>query len=223
MKPLCANSPLLVGLLTVALISGCEKKKPVVPPPQAQAPAPAETPAPSSEATQQAQAPHPPSQGTPPPDPGQAQAAEEKPEAKPEAQPETQAAEEKTDKDKAKSVRSGTAKKPSPAKTARNTPPKIVVKPGGAEPSATPGQISPGSPNSDVSHDQANTEQLLQSSESNLSNIKRQLSPDEQAIVAQIRDYMTQSRQAIKENDLVRARNLALKAHLLSDDLAKRR
>jgi hypothetical protein len=34
---------------------------------------------------------------------------------------------------------------------------------------------------------------------------------------------MTQSRQATKDGDLVRAHNLALKAHLLSDDLAKQR
>jgi hypothetical protein len=218
MKPLRPNSPLFVGLLAAALVTGCQKK-PVTPPPQAQAPAPAETPTTSSETTQQTQTTNPPTQGTPPPDPGQAQAPEEKQET----QPETQTADDKTDKNQVKPGRSRSSKKPTPpSSTARNTPPKIVVKPDSAQPSATPGQISPGS-SGDVSHDQANTEQLLQSSESNLNGIKRQLSSDEQAIVAQIRDYMTQSRQAIKENDLVRARNLALKAHLLSDDLAKRR
>lgn len=223
MKPLRANSqlransPLLVGLLAVVFFAGCGKK-PVTPAPQAQAPAPTASPSPADQETQQAQTSHPPSQGTPPPDPGQIQPAEEKADT----QPETQAADENAAKSKARPPHS--AKKPAPpAATARNIPPKIVVKPDGAEPSATPGQISPGSPNGDVSHDQANTEQLLQSSESNLNNIKRQLSSDEQAIVTQIRDYMSQSRQAIKENDLVRARNLALKAHLLSDDLAKRR
>lgn len=209
-----------MGLLAVALFSGCEKK-PVTPAPQAQAPAPAATPAPAEEATQQNQASHPPSQGTPPPDPGQVQAAEDRAD-KAEAPAETQAADEKTDKSKTKTGRSRAPKKSAPATTARNTP-KIVVKPDSAEPSTTPGQISPGTAGGDVSHDQANTEQLLQSSESNLNSIKRQLSSDEQAIVTQIRDYMSQSRQAIKENDLVRARNLALKAHLLSDDLAKKR
>jgi len=218
MKPLRANSPLLVVLLAVAFFSGCQKK-PVSPAPQAQAPAPAETPAPTGQETQQAQAPHPPAQGTPPPDPGQVQTGE----GKTEAQPETQATDEDS-KSKTKTARSrGSKKSTSPTTTARNTPPKIVVKPDGAESSGTPGMISPSPPSGDVSHDQANTEQLLQSSESNLNNIKRQLSPDEQAIVTQIRDYMNQSRQAIKDNDLVRARNLALKAHLLSDDLAKRR
>lgn len=37
----------------------------------------------------------------------------------------------------------------------------------------------------------------------------------------QIRDYMNQSRQAIAENDLDRAHNLAMKAHLLCDELVK--
>jgi hypothetical protein len=219
MKPLHANSPLLVALLAGALVSGCEKK-PVAPPPPAQAPAPTGSPLPAGQETQEAQTAQAPAQGTPPPDPGQVQP--QPTEEKAEAQPPTQAPVEKTDTGKAKPARS---KKPAPpaTTTARNTPPKVVVKPDGAQPSATPGQISPGSPNGDVSHDQANTEQLLQSSESNLNNIKRQLSTDEQAIVAQVRDYVAQSRQAIKENDLVRARNLALKAHLLSDDLVKRR
>ncbi|HMF90823.1 MAG TPA: hypothetical protein VKL40_09280 [Candidatus Angelobacter sp.] len=219
MKPLRVNSPLVVGLLAVFLLSGCEKKKPVSPSPQVQAPAPAEA-TPAGEETQQAQAPRPPVQGTPPPDPGQVQTPEEKAGA----QPETPPTDEDASKTKAKPGRSSNTKKaPSPSTTARNSPPKIVVKPDGAGPSATPGLISPSPPSGDVSHDQANTEQLLQSSESNLNNIKRQLSSDEQAIVTQIRDYMSQSRQAIKDNDLVRARNLALKAHLLSDDLAKRR
>jgi hypothetical protein len=64
---------------------------------------------------------------------------------------------------------------------------------------------------------------LLQSTEASLNGIKRQLSPDEQAVVAQIHDYVSQSRQATKANDLTRAYNLALKARLLSDDLAKPR
>jgi hypothetical protein len=55
-----------------------------------------------------------------------------------------------------------------------------------------------------------------------LKSITRTLDADEQATVAQIRNFMTQSRTAITDNDLVRAHNLALKAHLLSDELVKR-
>ena len=40
-------------------------------------------------------------------------------------------------------------------------------------------------------------------------------------MVAQIKDYMAQSRKATKDSDTVRAHNLALKARLLSDELVK--
>jgi hypothetical protein len=211
MKPLRANSPFLLCLVALAFFSGCNKKKPVVPPPQVQAPSATASPTPAPQETQQAQEPQTPAQGTPPPDPGQPQPATEK-----------------GDTSTAKSTKPSTAttKKPAPqpgTTTARNNPPRVVVKPGAAEPSSTPGQISPNPAGSDVSHDQSTTEQLLQSAESNLNNIKRQLSQDEQAIVTQIRDYVNQSRQATKESDLTRAHTLALKAHLLSDELAKRR
>jgi hypothetical protein len=92
-----------------------------------------------------------------------------------------------------------------------------------AEAQTTPGQISPGLSKTDAQRDQAATEQLLQNTESAVSGIKRQLSEREQANLALIRDYITQSRKAIAENDLVKARNFANKAHLLSDDLVKQR
>lgn len=70
-------------------------------------------------------------------------------------------------------------------------------------------------------HDQAATDQLLQTAETNLNNIKRDLSQDEKDMVTQIRAFMTQSRDASKNNDQVRAYNLANKARLLSDALVK--
>jgi hypothetical protein len=42
-------------------------------------------------------------------------------------------------------------------------------------------------------------------------------------MVTQIKAFITQSRDATKNNDQVRAYNLAVKAHLLSDALAKPR
>ena len=45
---------------------------------------------------------------------------------------------------------------------------------------------------------------------------------DQQAIIAQIRNFLAQARQAQTDNDPVRAHNLALKAHLLSDELVRR-
>jgi hypothetical protein len=77
-------------------------------------------------------------------------------------------------------------------------------------------QPSPAAPN------EPTTEQLLQSTESSLNGLNRQLSAEEQGTVTQIRDYITQSRNATKDNDVVRAHNLAVKAHLLCDELLKR-
>ncbi len=132
-----------------------------------------------------------------------------------EAQPQTQTSQA------ASHPPSGNAK--TSPETAGNASPKIIVKPDAAKPGPTPGQISPSLPQNEAAHDQATTEQVLQSAETNLSGIKRQLSQDEEAMVTQIKDYVNQSRQATKENDLVRAHNLATKARLLSDELAKRR
>lgn len=205
------NSPVLLCLVVLALFSGCAKKKVVTAVPQPPAPtaaAPQATPEPSpTEAQPQAQASQAPTQGTPPPDQQPAQPSEEK-------------TDEKADATKARTGKPHSAGRKTEA---RNTPPKTVVKPDGAEAAAPAGQISPSLSHAEVAQAQATTEQLLQSTEANLNGIKRQLSQDEQAIVTQIRDFMTQSRQATKENDLARAHNLAVKANLLSDELAKRR
>jgi hypothetical protein len=188
----------------LVFMPGCAKKKaPVVavsqPPSASATPQPTpEQPPPPAQETQ--------TQGTPPPEQTEAQA---------EAQPTP------TDADKNKAATKRTPAK-KPAETARNSKPKIVVKPD-AEPSSTPGQISPSISSSDASQDQNTTDQLLQKTENNLNGIKRQLSPDELAVVNQIRDYMKQSREATKQNDLARARNLAVKAQLLCDELIKKR
>jgi hypothetical protein len=63
----------------------------------------------------------------------------------------------------------------------------------------------------------------LASAETNLNGINRQLSKDEEAMRAQIKEFINQSRKATTENDLARAHNLAVKAHLLSDELIKQR
>jgi hypothetical protein len=112
-----------------------------------------------------------------------------------------------------------------PAEIAKNTPPsKTNVPEGDTDTHVNAGQISPVISHDEAIHGTASTDQLLDSTDTNLRSItKRQLSTDEQSIVAQIHDYITQSRQATKDGDLVRAHNLALKAHLLSDDLAKPR
>ncbi len=66
------------------------------------------------------------------------------------------------------------------------------------------------------------TEQLTSATEENLKKIAgRQLSPSQQQMVDQIKDFMEQSKQAIAAGDLERGNNLAMKARLLSDELVK--
>lgn len=181
----------------VLLLSGCEdkKKKPTVP---AQAQAPTVTPQPPQPAAGQQQTtagPDQPKSATP-----------RRPKPRP-AKPTTKPTND--DKDK-------------PAEVAVNTPPKIIIQEGGTGAASAPA-TTPLTEHTEAAHNRASTEQLLDSTEANLRSIKRQLSSDEQGTVAQIRDFMTQSRQAAKDKDQVRARNLAMKAHLLSDELMKQR
>ena len=49
----------------------------------------------------------------------------------------------------------------------------------------------------------------------------RQLTPGQQDIVTQIKEFMDQSKSAIAAGDSERGHNLAEKAHLLSEDLLK--
>lgn len=222
MMPLRNQPALLVCLVVMALGVGCARKKPQpVTPTVGQSPAPAAQATP--EATPQAQTQNagaqPPTQGTPPPDLEESQPGDKGEKSKP-----------KNGKSHAganatrKTVQTAGGSARTPAETARNNPSRVVIKPDDATNGPIPGVISPGSAQPDVARDQATTEQLLQSTENNLSNVlKRQLSQDEQAVVNQIHDYVNQSRQATKDNDLVRAHNLALKAQLLSDELARRR
>ncbi len=67
-----------------------------------------------------------------------------------------------------------------------------------------------------------NTDNLLAGTESNLKQISgRTLNSVQQETVKQIHSYMDQARKAINDGDLDQGRNLAFKAHLLSDDLVK--
>lgn len=65
------------------------------------------------------------------------------------------------------------------------------------------------------------TEQLLQATETNLRRINRRLSSGEESMQRQVRNFITQSRLAIQDNDLERAYNLATKANLLSQELIR--
>ena len=95
-----------------------------------------------------------------------------------------------------------------------------MVRGGGT--SETGGQLEPGTPESEAAHQRQATEQLLNSTDASLKRIsQRKLTPDQQDMVRQITFYMEQSRSADKEGDLGRARNLAIKAHMLCDALTR--
>ncbi len=199
MKPLRLQS-MTVVLACVLGFSGCAQKKPVLVAPQQLPPTTAPQPTPTPEPTAESQP---------------AEQPQETQQPATNSDQTTKAAE----KAKPKDNHHPAAKKPAgPASTG-----KIVIQADRTNAPVAPagGQISPGPTPADAAHSQTSTEQLLQSTENNLNSIKRQLSKDEEAMRAQIREFMNQSRKATAEDDLARAHNFALKARLLSDELAK--
>lgn len=100
-------------------------------------------------------------------------------------------------------------------------PGKVVVRNGGAKDDVV--HLSPGGTQEQEAHNRENTAQLLATTDENLKRLAgRQLSPTEQSTLDQIHSYMRQAKSAEDSGDLARAHTLAFKAHLLSDDLAKR-
>src|SRR5579859_5415633 len=212
-------------LAAIALLAGCNKKKQTTVPPQAQAPA-ISTPQPAVQ---------PPGQPIPVNQPPTTAPANQPPATSTAAKPKAKA------KPKTNHARKGTpvtnapankeasaaptpAPSPAPATTATagaNVPGKTIVHDGGT-PDITPGEILPGMDHNEAAQQRQATEQLLQSTDDTLKGISRPLNDDERAMVEQIRNYMAQSRAAATDGDILRANNLAMKAHLLSDALVKR-
>ena len=188
---------------------GCTKKHPQLPP---QAKAPAET-IPSSLPPEI-------SEETPPSpavsQPKQEETAQEQPKSKP--------------------PQHRRKKANQPATSAQNSPPSTpaaasssnTTTMAAAHPPANPAEASPDTAiaadvsSAQLSQQKQTTAQLLEEAEKALSGLNRQLSTTEKGMVAQIQSYIAQSRDATKEGDFERAYNLATKAHLLSDALAKK-
>jgi outer membrane biosynthesis protein TonB len=197
-----------IGIAALVLsLSGCpfKKKQPPVPQ-QAQAPTtPAPQPAPPPEAKpEETQPPPPPPEA--PPEKTETTAEKPKPKKKPSAKkPATPA-----------TGQQAAAATPAPTQTS-----KLIIQEG-PTPNSQGQQAASAGLDELSPHSKQTTEQLLQSAQTNLNSINRPLSPEEQAMVAQIKDYMAQSRKATADSDSVRAHNLALKARLLSDELVKR-
>jgi hypothetical protein len=195
-------SVVLMFLLLLG-VSGC-KKKPKPLPPTVQAPtisAPVST-APVEEKTL-------PAATTPAkPAPPEVAKAKPKPKPKPAKKP---AAPKPTETEKTT---------PDTTTVAKATPPRIVVQPGPATPTSD-GAVVPDMSHTEEAHHRQTTEQLMLSTEANLKSLKRVLNPDERSLLQQVQLFMAQSREASESQDLVRAHNLAMKAHLLSDELVR--
>jgi hypothetical protein len=82
-------------------------------------------------------------------------------------------------------------------------------------------QITADVPRAAVQTQRQNTENLLRNSESKLASVTRELRDGEQGMSRQARNYIAQSRQALQSGDVERAYNLAVKASLLANELAK--
>jgi hypothetical protein len=109
------------------------------------------------------------------------------------------------------------ARRTRPAAAAPSVP---VVEP--APPPAPAPTLTAGLPDIEAEQHRLSTEQLLEAAEVNLRSLTRALNRDEQGVAQQIRTFVQQSRAATAAADLVRARNLAQKAHLLSTELLRR-
>jgi len=190
----------VLALLLSLATTGCNwfkrKKQPAVVP-QAQAPTVATKPAEPPSATETAPQPAPAEEQKP------AHTATVKPKPKP--------------RPPAKKI---VVPPPKPAEQASAAPPpRVAIQESAPPPSSS--QIS-ALPHDQASDAKRSTQQLLDSTDANLRNLTRALSAEEKAIVEQIRAYQQQARTAGQQGDVVRAHNLALKAHLLSDELVKR-
>ena len=98
-------------------------------------------------------------------------------------------------------------------------PPKVIVQQGGTSDSSI--QLAGGAAGT-KSPQRDNANQMLAATEANLKKISgQQLNANQQDMVTQIRQFMQQSKAAVADGDLERARTLAWKAQLLSDELVK--
>ena len=97
--------------------------------------------------------------------------------------------------------------------------PKVVVRNGG---SPEPDVKLQGDSNTGPGASAKSTEELATTASENLEKIsERDLNPSQQEAVRQIKEFIAQSKAAVAAGDLERGHNLAVKARLLSDELAK--
>lgn len=122
-------------------------------------------------------------------------------------------------------------KPPAKRKSKKTTPPPanqsnstVAMNRGPANPAAeavTDTAIAADVTSQQLTQQKQTTNELLDSTEKGLKGLNRGLNHDEEIMVAQIRSYVAQSRNATKDGDFERAYNLAVKAHLLAEALIK--
>jgi hypothetical protein len=114
----------------------------------------------------------------------------------------------------------GTAAAAGTGKAPSNCPAsKIIVRHGGASEPAI--QLAGGPVGAQATQQRATANQMLAATEQNLKRTAgRKLMPSQQDMVNQVRQFMEQSKAAAVAGDIDRARTLAWKAQLLSEELA---
>ena len=98
-------------------------------------------------------------------------------------------------------------------------PPKKVIRNGG---SSEPKVQLTGGTAAEQASDKSSTDQLRAATEENLKKAAGlQLNSSRREIVSQIKEFLKQSKAAVAAGDLEGGHNLAMKAHLLSEELVK--
>lgn len=98
---------------------------------------------------------------------------------------------------------------------------KVVVRNGGLRESTT--QISPGGNDQQAQSQRNVTSQLLATTDANLKKVTgQQLTPAQQSMLDQVNAFVRQSKAASDAGDIPRAHTLAVKAQLLSNELARK-
>ena len=104
-----------------------------------------------------------------------------------------------------------------PTTTAEIHPPPSPINP------AAEVAIGPDISSAEAARDRQSTTRLLDTTENQLKSVdSNNLNSDQQAMLTQIKTYISQSRKAITDGDYERASNLAKKAQVLTDELIKK-
>jgi hypothetical protein len=113
-----------------------------------------------------------------------------------------------------------TAAQPGAAATQNASPKKVVVRNGSTKDPAV--QLSPSLTQQQSSSQRQNVNQLLSDTDANLKTLSsRRISSSQNDTMNQIQQYVQQAKAAADAGDMERARNLAVKAHVLSEELVK--